>query len=107
PFITHAGAATSTQAERVAASLAEFDAALLHFSVRANARVSQPVGLDLPRWFPPAARSMAQPLELPELPGQRFQMGCADLASALQALLRQDARMLDTLAWRGTVGNAT
>ncbi|HEV8691143.1 MAG TPA: hypothetical protein VGQ91_12655 [Ideonella sp.] len=107
PFISRAGAATSTQAERIAASLAEFDAALLRFSARANARVSRPVGLDLSRWFAAAARSMAQPLELPELPGQRFQMGCADLASALSALLRQDARMLDTLAWRGTVGNAT
>ena len=42
-----------------------------------------------------------------ELPGQRFQVRCADLAAALAALSRADARMLEALAWRGTEGSAT
>jgi hypothetical protein len=107
PLVSRAGAAAPTPAARVAASLAEFDAALLRFSTRANPRVSRPVGFDAARWFDAATRSLAQPIDLPDDPQQHFRMGCADLATALASLLRSNARMLDTLAWRGTEGPAT
>jgi hypothetical protein len=100
-------AAAPTPAERVARSLEAFDAALLRFSSRANARVVAPVGFDAARWFAAANRGLAGPIELPETQNQSFRMGCADLASALSVLLRDNARMLDNLAWRGTEGAAT
>lgn len=102
-----AAAATATPAERVARSLAAFDAALLRFSSRANARVTRPVGFDAARWFAAANRGLARPIELPETQNQSFRMGCADLASALAVLLRDNARMLENLAWRGTEGATT
>ena len=102
-----AAAATSTPAERVARSLAALDAALLRFSSRANARVARPVGFDADRWYAAANRGLARPIELPETQNQSFRMGCADLVSALGILLRDNARMLDQLAWRGTEGAAT
>ena len=92
--------------ERVAAQLAELDAALERFSTRANRRVVDAVGLDAARWFEAARQALGSTLETPDYPGQRFQLGCGDLAGALSALSRADARMLDTLAWRGTEGKA-
>jgi hypothetical protein len=91
-----------SQAERIAAQLASLDAALLRFSSRSNARVDAPVGLDLPRWFDEARGALSRTVEAPEYPGRRFQVSCGDLAAALAALSRGDARMLDVLAWRGT-----
>lgn len=91
-------------AQQVAARLAELDAALLRFSTRANARVAQPLAFDAGRWTAAAQRALAGALETPQYPGQRFTLRCADLAAALDALLRADARMLDALAWRGTEG---
>ena len=92
---------------RIAAQLNELDAALLRFSVRANPRVEHPVGIDAARWFAAADAALATPLESAEAPGQRFQVRCADLASALGALRRADAAMLETFAWRGSEGAAT
>jgi hypothetical protein len=100
-------AAAPSPAERLARSLAAFDGALLRFSSRANARVARPVGFDAARWFAAANRSLARPIELPETQNQSFRLGCADLVSALAVLLRDNARMLDNLAWRGTEGTAT
>lgn len=91
-------------AQQVAERLAQLDAALLRFSTRANARVAQPLGLDVARWADAAQRALAVPIETPQYPGQRFALRCADLDSALRALLRADARMLEALAWRGTEG---
>lgn len=106
---THAAA--PSPAEHIAARLIEFDAALLRFSSRSNARVSHRVGLDATRWFAAASKSLGAATgtetETAEYPGKRFQIRCADLASALDALLRADARMLEGLAWRGTEGGAT
>lgn len=101
-----AGAATLSPAEHIAARLAEFDAALLRFGARTNARVSQPVAFDTARWFAAAGKSLGTVLESAEYPGQRFQLRCSDLAGALAALLHADARMLEALAWRGTEGSA-
>ena len=94
------------QAELIAAQLAALDAVLLRFSTRANTRVETAVGLDAARWFDAAGRALATPFEVPEYPGMRFHVGCADLAAALTALTRSDGRMLDALAWRGTEGAA-
>ncbi|MGM9485778.1 hypothetical protein [Ideonella sp. YS5] len=102
-----AAAAGPAPAERVASSLAAFDAALLRFSTRANSRVAGPVGFDAARWFAAANRTLARPIELPETQNQSFRMGCADLVTALAILLRDNARMLDNLAWRGTEGAST
>jgi hypothetical protein len=96
------GGPVVSPAERIAAQLAALDAALLRFGTRPNARVDQPVGLDVARWLAAAQATVGAAIETPEYPGQRFEVRCADLASALSALLRADARMLDVLAWRGT-----
>jgi len=93
-------------AEQIASQLAAFDAALHRFSTRPNARVSHAVGLDTARWFAAADKSLAEPLESAAYAGQRFHLRCADLADALTALLRADARMLEVLAWRGTEAGA-
>ncbi len=106
PWAADTRTTAPSQAEHIATRLSALDAALLRFSSRANARVSHPVGLDAARWFAAARQSLDNALEPGELPGQRFQVGCADLAGALSALARADARMLDTLAWRGTEGSA-
>ena len=102
---THAAA--PSPAEHIAAQLAEFDAALLRFSSRPNARVSHMVGFDATRWFAAAEKSLGAVTETSEYPGQHFQIRCADLAAALDALSRADARMLEGLAWRGTEGSST
>jgi hypothetical protein len=85
-------------AEKVAAQLGTLDRALRRFSTTDNARVAQPVGLDAGRWFAAAQTALAGPAR---------ELTCADLAAALAALLRADARMLQTLSWRGTTGAAT
>ena len=94
--------AAPSQAQHIAAQLAELDAALLRFSSRPNTRVSGVVGLDVARWFDAAGGILGASFETPEYPGQRFQVRCADLAAALSALSRADGRMLEALAWRGT-----
>lgn len=99
-------AATPEPAERVAAQLVAFDEALQRFSTRANTRVGGPVGLDAARWFEVAQKALGTPIEAAGYPGQHFQLVCADLAAALTALTRADARMLDSLAWRGSEGGA-
>ncbi len=102
PFLAGHAAPAPTVGERVAAQLADFDAALLRFSTRANGRVAHPVGFDAARWYAAASRTLATSIETPEAAGQRFQVRCADLAAALAALTRSDARMLEALSWRGT-----
>jgi hypothetical protein len=94
------------KAQRIAAQLAALDALLLRFSTRANTRVDAAVGFDAARWFDAAGSVLAAPFEVPEYPGLRFHVGCADLAAALTALTRSDGRMLEALAWRGTEGAA-
>lgn len=96
------GGPVASPAERIAAQLAALDAALMRFGSRPNARVNQPVGLDAARWFESVQATVGTAIETPEYPGQRFEVRCADLSSALSALLRNDARMLEALAWRGT-----
>ena len=96
------GGPVVSPAERIAAQLSALDATLLRFGTRPNARVDQPVGLDAARWLAAAQATVGAAIETPEYPGQRFEVRCADLSSALSALLRADARMLETLAWRGT-----
>lgn len=91
-----------SQAERIAAQLASLDAALLRFSSRANSRVEHAVGLDAARWLDAARGVLGHAVDAHDYPGRQFQVGCADLATALSALSRADARMLDVLAWRGT-----
>ena len=89
-------------AEQIAAQLAGFDAALLAFSSRSNARVERPVGFDAGRWFSAANAALTAPIENPDAPAHPFRLRCADLADALAALARSDAAMLDSLAWRGS-----
>jgi hypothetical protein len=96
-----------SQADRVAAQLAELDAVLLRFSSRPNPRVEAVVGFDAARWFASAARALETPFDVPEYPRLRFRVGCVDLAGALSALARADGRMLEALAWRGTEGAKT
>ncbi|MEO7152072.1 MAG: hypothetical protein ABIX46_10255, partial [Burkholderiaceae bacterium] len=98
-----ADVATPTPAEQIAARLAELDAALLRFSGRENPRVERPLGLDAARWFAAARQTLATPLASAR-EGRSFELGCADLATALGALVRSDARLLETLGWRGTTG---
>jgi hypothetical protein len=94
------------QAQEIAAQLAAIDAALLRFSTRANPRVAQPLALDAQRWLAAAQAALATPVEVPQYPGQQFRLGCDDLAQALHALARADGRLLEALAWRGTVSPA-
>ncbi|WP_284619460.1 hypothetical protein [Aquabacterium humicola] len=95
------------QPARVAAQLASIDAALQRFSTRPNRRVESALGIDARRWSDAARDALAASLEAPQYPGRSFRLGCADLAGAVAALARADARMLDALAWRGTVPAAT
>jgi hypothetical protein len=99
--------ASASQAEKVAAQLAAFDAALLRFATRANPRVARPLGLDAERWFKEAGRSLDAALESADYPGRHFQLRCSDLGSALGALLEADARMLDAFTWRGSAGSGS
>jgi hypothetical protein len=99
--------AAPSPAEQIASQLAAFDAALHRFSTRPNARVGHAVGLDTARWLAAAEKSLAEPIETATYAGRRFHLRCADLADALTALLRADARMLEALSWRGTAAGAT
>jgi len=96
------GEPVPSQAQRIAAGLAELDALLLGFSSRPNTRVAQAVAFDAARWFEAAAAALAAPFETPEYPGQRFQVRCDDLSAALSSLIRGNGRLLEALAWRGT-----
>jgi hypothetical protein len=89
-------------AYRIAAQLAELDEALARMSVGGNRRVVHPVGFDLERWAEAARLALGQAVEAPQYPGRRFNVRCADLASAAATLSRAGGRMLATLAWRGT-----
>ncbi|WP_119157747.1 hypothetical protein [Caldimonas tepidiphila] len=90
-------------AQRVAAQLAALDRALAAFSRGGNRRVSEPVGLDAGRWMRAAAAALEAPVESSQYPGRGFALRCADLAAAVHALSRAEGRMLQTLAWRGSV----
>jgi hypothetical protein len=94
-LVSRNAAIAPSQAERIAAQLGALDGALQRFSARANARVEQPVGFDADK-----------PIDAPEYPGRHFRVRCGDLAAALSALSRADARMLEALAWRGTESTA-
>jgi len=94
------GPADAPLAEQVAVQLGALDRALWRFSSADNPRVAQPVALDAGRWFAAAQAALVATGTTPSL-------ACADLAAALAALLRADARMLQTLSWRGTTGAAT
>jgi hypothetical protein len=91
-----------TPASRIAAQLEEIDGALLRFSSGDNRRVVDKVGLDGARWLDAVVRALAAPVESPDYPGHRFKVQCADIAGAVSALGRANARMLPVLAWRGT-----
>ena len=97
----------SAPAQAIADDLGELDGALLRFSERPERRVAHVVGLDAARWFAAADAALAAPVESSEAPGTTFRLRCADLLGALAALRRADARMLDSLAWRGSEGSAT
>jgi len=97
----------ASPADRIATRLGDLDAALFRFSVRANPRVEHRVGLEASRWFAAADALVGQPVTSSDYPDRQFTVRCADLVAALSALARADARMLDSLAWRGTEGGAS
>ncbi|MEO6362608.1 MAG: hypothetical protein ABIO71_05235, partial [Caldimonas sp.] len=101
------GAPEPTPADRIAAQLAELDAALLRFSSRDDSRVGRPLALDAKRWFTAASEALDATIESQGAPGRAFRVRCTDLAGALAALRRGDAAMLQSLAWRGTEGTTT
>ncbi|MES2959016.1 MAG: hypothetical protein V4792_12560 [Pseudomonadota bacterium] len=105
PRLSGIGTAPPSPAELIAAQLAALDAALLRFGSRPNARVSQPVGLDAVRWFSLADEALGRAIKTPDYPERQFHLRCSDLTAALAALLHADARMLDSLAWRGSEGS--
>ena len=96
----------ATPADHVVAQLGVLDEALQRFSSRPNARVGHALGFDAVRWFAAANKALETAVETAEYPGRRFQVRCVDLVGALAALVRADARMFDSLAWRGTEGSA-
>jgi hypothetical protein len=100
--ITHANASGQSRAARIAGDLATIDHALLRFSSTDNRRVTDPVGLDGARWIEAVATALATPATAPDYPGRVFRVQCADVATAVATLARSNARMLDSLAWRGT-----
>jgi hypothetical protein len=87
---------------RIAIALGEVDAALLRFSSADNRRVTERVGLDGARWLDAAESALQSPVEASEYPGHRFRVQCGDIAGAVFAMARANARILDALAWRGT-----
>jgi len=89
-------------AARMSTQLGEIDNALLAFSSADNRRVSAAVGLDSARWFDAVATALRTPVESSDYPGVRFTVQCVDIAGAVSTLARSKARMLSTLAWRGT-----
>ncbi|NUZ07979.1 hypothetical protein [Piscinibacter koreensis] len=91
-------------ADRIAAHLQALDAALRRLVARPGAPTARPVGLDAARWFAAARDALAAPVQSASYPGQPFRLGCADLAAALGRLVRGEARMLESLPWRGREG---
>jgi hypothetical protein len=89
-------------AARLARELAELDRALARLSGAENRRVTTAVGFDGRRWIDAVASTLATPATSPDHPGHAFAVRCADIALAVRSLARADARMLGTLAWRGT-----
>jgi hypothetical protein len=102
--VAHGDAIEASPAERIAVRLGDLDAALHRFSNRANPRVEHRVGLDATRWFSVADALVDQVVASADYPDRAFRVRCGDLVAALATLGRADARMLDTLAWRGTEG---
>jgi hypothetical protein len=94
--------ARSVPADRIAAQLARLDGALRAFSTQANRRVVDAVGIDVARWGEAVSDTLRAPVESPDYPGRPFTVRCEDIASAVDVLVRNDARMLHALAWRGT-----
>ena len=90
-------------AQRMAAQFEELDSALRRFSTGANRRVGDAVGFDAGRWYDAVRITLQAPIETPDYPGRKFNVLCADIASAVATLARGDGRMLGALAWRGTV----
>ena len=72
------GAAEPSPADRIAARLAQFDAALERFSTRTHSRTAQPLAFDAARWFAAANQALASPLASPAYPGRPFALRCAD-----------------------------
>jgi hypothetical protein len=89
-------------ADRIAAQLARLDDALRTFSTQANRRVVDAVGIDVARWSDAVTETLRAPVESSDYPGRRFTVRCEDIAGAVDVLVRNDARMLHALAWRGT-----
>jgi hypothetical protein len=94
--------ARSSPADRIAAHVARLDDALRTFSTQANRRVVDAVGIDVARWGEAVTETLRAPVESPDYPGRRFTVRCEDIAGAVDVLVRNDARMLHALAWRGT-----
>jgi hypothetical protein len=94
--------ASPSPAQRLADQLRDLDDELLHFSDRANRRVSEPVGFDAARWFEAVGEALQRPIEAPDYPGHKFTVQCADIASAAALLARANGRTLNMLSWRGT-----
>jgi hypothetical protein len=92
----------SAPADRIAAQLRRLDDALRSFSTQANRRVVDPVGIDVRRWGDAVAATLRSPVDSADYPGRRFTVRCDDIARAVDILVRNDARMLHALAWRGT-----
>ena len=46
--------------------------------------------------------ALQTPIEVPDYPGRRFALRCADFTAAVTSLARSNGRMLPLLAWRGT-----
>ena len=70
-------------AEQIATQLAGFDAALLAFSSRSNARVERPVGFDAGRWFSAANAALTAPIAV-----RRRTAGSKVLRAATRRTLR-------------------
>jgi len=101
-WLTHTPGSRDSTAGRLAAQLAALDAALAGFSTRDNRRVAEAVGFDMTRWTAAVERALREPVQAPEYPGRTFAVQCADIAGAVGLMTRGDARILRTLAWRGT-----
>jgi len=95
--------AVASPAERMAMQLARLDDALAAISASPNRRIGEAVGLDFERWTTAVRQALKEPAESADYPGRKFVVQCQDIAGAVAALTRANARMLDSLAWRGTV----
>ena len=101
-FVSPRVEAGELPAARLARELGELDRALARFSGAENRRVTTAVGLDGKRWLDAVESTLATPGASPDHPGRAFAVRCADIALAVRTLARGEARMLGTLAWRGT-----